>query len=99
MWGLLTPDAQTLGAKLYHDETGSELSAPPGAMKYSIDQHVDLIERILPGHSKATDFWKIVAEVAWFIIAIEKNPLLAAEIRDSENPQDLVAALEARSQA
>lgn len=99
LWSMLSPDVRALGEQLYKEETGNELSVPPGAMKYSIEQHIELIDRLLPGNHKATDFWKTVTQIVWMVVAIEKNPLLASEIRDSENPTALIEALETRSRA
>jgi hypothetical protein len=96
MWGMLSSETQLIGEQLYHEETGQKMSAPPGGMKYSIDQHMEYIDKILPSHHKATDFWKVVARITWFIMAIEKNPLLAMEIRESDEPLTLVEALENR---
>jgi hypothetical protein len=98
MWTMLSPDTQSFGEQLYLEETGASLSAPPGGMKYSVEQHMELVDRILPRHHKATDFWKIVTQITWFVLAIEKNPMLAMEIRESDDPLSILEALETRSQ-
>jgi len=93
---MLSSDSQTLGEKLYEEETGQPMSAPPGGMKYSFDQHMEFIAKILPTNQQATDFWKVVTRIVWFVMAIEKNPMLAMEIRESKDPTSLAEALEAR---
>jgi hypothetical protein len=98
MWQMLSPDCQAFGEQLYKEETGNDLAAPPGCMKYSMDQHMELIDRILPNQHKATDFWKIVTQITWLVMAVEKNPMLAAEIRKSDSPLSILESLETRSQ-
>jgi len=97
LWGLLSKEAQDFGAKLYFSETGRELPVPPGAMKYSIEQHVATIDKILPVGVKATDFWKIVCSIVWISMAIERNPLLKLEIDNAQDPTALISEMVSRS--
>ena len=38
LWGMLSPDTKIYGENLYKELTGQELNAPPGAMRYTIEQ-------------------------------------------------------------
>lgn len=93
LWSLLTNESKKFGEKIYKEITGSDLSTPPGAMRFSIDQHMEIISNIIPGYNQQTNFWKLVVEITWMMIAMERNPLIAQELRDAKDSENIADIL------
>ena len=93
LWEHLSDECQEYGQTLLQEmmDKGVKLEAPkPVGLRMSLSQYTQLIGATLNMKGADADFWHLVIRIQYLMMSIEKDPLLAKQLRDSTNLNDTV---------
>ena len=86
LFGLLSEDNYNLGKDLLKKEYCMDLGELRTlGLRFTLEEHMNIVSNVLDIREKTTDFWKIVVRIIYIITAIERNPFAAADIEEIKN--------------
>jgi len=96
LWNSLSDECQDFGQSILQkmmDEGVTFESLKPIRLNLSFAQYIQIMKDVFNLKAVDSDFWKIVVQIQYLMMTIEKNPFVATQLNDPNVTNEMMSEI------